>query len=645
MNKYSPKNKDELKLLTDDENIYLGDIDTSQIKDMSCLFKDSKRKNFDGIEKWDTSNVYDMTAMFKNAEYFNSDLNDWNTSNLKKISFMFFNASSFDKYPNKWNLDNIKEFYDVFNNIDIKKLPINLRVILYFEDFEKIKDIDIKDIYKSILTSKNRNISAFRIKLERKYYDDLRTLIEYRENIESKNENIFKSIEEVKYYVDKNYEEYFDRNLKFIKDDYDIFTRDKTKKVDIKIIKFIYGSYLKIKDNVVRIKTIDNIIDLIDIESFRNAAYKIFENDRTKIASRIICGIYGNGNILKDYAKSIQGKEFYPRSYYVYILALNDGRYALSLIDEMARKSKIESVRNSANFAIDTIAEKMKISRDELSDLIIPDFGLDKNGEKIVTIENKNYKISVNSKMSVDIIENDKILKTIPKTFSKELKSEINFMKKEIKNTVKREKEKILMLLMNGRKLSYAFWKKIYIDNAFLSQYAVNLIWNLYDENFLTTFRYLGDGSFIDCNDNYIQLNENNFISLASPTEMDKNSIEKWSNQLKDYEIIQSIDQLQIIDNNEINKYINMTAAVSNIKNLVNKFSFREISEDYRFINGYEYLDNYSGLSLYIECSFDKNLNYNDNVNIKVSIRGENENNKHLLNRFIYGSILILENL
>ncbi|MDA0080192.1 DUF4132 domain-containing protein [Brachyspira hyodysenteriae] len=318
----------------------------------------------------------------------------------------------------------------------------------------------------------------------------------------------------------------------------------------------------------------------------------------------------------------------------------------------MARKSKIESVRNASNSALDVIADRMKINRDELNGLLIPDFSLNKNGERIINIENKKYKISVNSKMSVDIYditEKEKILKTIPKTFSSELKSEINFMKKEIKNIVKREREKILMLLMNGRKLSYDFWKKIYIDNSFLSQYSINLFWNLYDENenFINIFRYLGDGSFIDINDDYITLNENNLISLASPTEINKDLIIKCINQLSDYEIAQPIKQIQIIDDleDEFNKYNNITVTVSNIKNFASQFAFKEISEYYEEVNGYEYLDNYSGLSLYIEAPFNRNSNYNDEIDIKISIQGRNENNKHLFYRFMYGSILILENL
>ncbi len=37
--KYKPQTREELIILIQDENIYLGDIDTSLITDMSELFK------------------------------------------------------------------------------------------------------------------------------------------------------------------------------------------------------------------------------------------------------------------------------------------------------------------------------------------------------------------------------------------------------------------------------------------------------------------------------------------------------------------------------------------------------------------------------------------------------------------------------
>ena len=60
MSKYTPKTFQELKWLVDDESVYLGDIDTSAITDMSYLFERSARADFSGIESWDVSNVVDM---------------------------------------------------------------------------------------------------------------------------------------------------------------------------------------------------------------------------------------------------------------------------------------------------------------------------------------------------------------------------------------------------------------------------------------------------------------------------------------------------------------------------------------------------------------------------------------------------------
>ena len=650
MKKYKPQTKDELKELLKDESICLSDIDTSNIANMTELFRNSKRKNFEGIETWNTSKVTDMSLMFNNAQYFNHDLNSWNTENLKKINYMFLGASNFNKYPDKWNLDNIKEAYDVFNkDIDIKKLPINLRVNLYFEDFEKIKDINIIDIYKSIITSNNRKIISFRIKLEKEYYDELKNIIEYRESIEYSNEISFKNIEEVENYVACNYEEYFDKSLKFIKDDYNILTKDKNKRIDIKIIRFIYGSYLKIKDNVRRLKTIDNIIDLIDIDSFREAAYKIFLSDRSKIASRIICGIYGDGKIVEDYVKSLK-KEFYPRSYYVYILALNKNKYALRLLCDTSLKSKIEGIKNAAESALETIANRMKVERYELDDLLIPDFNLDKNGERIVYAEDKEYKLFIDDNIDLHIMYNNKELKTAPKTFSKELKSEITFIRKEIKNIVKSQRDKMIYLLMNGRKYSYNFWKSVYIDNYFFNEYAVKLIWNLYDENnlFLTTFRYSGDGSFTDYDDNEVKINENNSIGLAYIKEMDNDIIEKWKKQLSDYEIVQPIKQLKVIDDLEKEFYsFNGEYKLSKLKNFVNKYPFNEYYEDYYIIDGYKFKEKVSDLVLDISTNgiSRDNANFGDMIEIALKILNISENNKHLVDRFMYGSILILENL
>ncbi|HFW6667713.1 TPA: BspA family leucine-rich repeat surface protein, partial [Campylobacter jejuni] len=76
--RHTPKNKAELVKLVKNRNIYLGDIDISNITNFRNLFKKSKRKDFSGIETWDVSKVTNMDSCFEDAKYFNHNIQSWN---------------------------------------------------------------------------------------------------------------------------------------------------------------------------------------------------------------------------------------------------------------------------------------------------------------------------------------------------------------------------------------------------------------------------------------------------------------------------------------------------------------------------------------------------------------------------------------
>ena len=118
--KYQPKNTIELEVLLSDESIYLGDIDTSLITDMSCLFandigaKCPNRKDFSGISNWDVSNVENMSSMFENCPHFNEDISSWDTSSVRDMSRMFVRAKSFNQPLNSWDVSSVENMMDMF---------------------------------------------------------------------------------------------------------------------------------------------------------------------------------------------------------------------------------------------------------------------------------------------------------------------------------------------------------------------------------------------------------------------------------------------------------------------------------------------------------------------------------------------------
>ncbi|WP_258222210.1 BspA family leucine-rich repeat surface protein [Brachyspira hampsonii] len=481
LDKWNTSNVESMSSMFQECKSFNQDIsnwNVSKVTNMNSMFNGCTSFN-QNISNWNINSVKYMSFMFANASSFNQDLNNWDISKVKRISFILNRANSFKIIPYKWNFDNIKEDIDyilpeeMLDEIYSKKEPINLLCYLFYDKYyedENLQKVDVKLWHNTLKNSINKKIISFVSKLEKDFENELKN---EKDAVDNNNNAYFQNIEEAEEYVNNNYDKSFDKSIKFIDDKYTIFTKDRKTKISLKMIRFIYGSYLKVKDNVVRLEIIDDIINLLDIESFRSASYEIFLSGRSKLASRIICGIYGDGKIVEDYVKSLK-KEFYPRSYYVYILALNKNKYALKLLCDTSLKSKIESIKNAAELALETIANRMKVERYELDDLLVPDFNLDKNGERIVYAEDKEYKLFIDDNMELHIMHNNKELKTAPKTFSKELKSEITFIKKEIKNIVKSQRDKMIYLLMNGRKYSYNFWKSVYIDNYFLMGMLLN---------------------------------------------------------------------------------------------------------------------------------------------------------------------------
>ena len=127
--KYQPVTKEELLKLCRDESIYLGDIDTSKITDMSALFQgdssDSNREKFSGIEYWNVSNVKNMSRMFANTD-FNQDIGSWDVSNVTNMSCMFYGAS-FKKDIRTWNVSNVVDMRRMFSDSSNKSYKYLLR--------------------------------------------------------------------------------------------------------------------------------------------------------------------------------------------------------------------------------------------------------------------------------------------------------------------------------------------------------------------------------------------------------------------------------------------------------------------------------------------------------------------------------------
>ncbi|MEI0595116.1 BspA family leucine-rich repeat surface protein [Brachyspira pilosicoli] len=639
-------------------NQSLNDWDVSKVKTMEGMFRSAFKFN-QPLDKWNTSKVENMHEMFNEALKFNQPLNSWNVSNVKTMECMFRGTESFNQPLDKWDTKKLKTMFGMFDfakgyncfdslsNWDLSKvsemsnlcfgryeeLPLRIKAYLQafygsYKDYLTITKENVREVYNAISKDTNKKVLALKKRLETEFTEELSSVT---------NNYNFKTIEEAEKYVEDNYNKKDDKKVSFI-NDYNVLIKDKSREVDNKVLKYIYLEYLLLKRDVKKLVQIDNIINLLDKDSFIEFIKNVYDENNKETAA-FIYGIYGGDEALYNIYKKEQDTKLS-----LLIIKLNsESKYALRLLYKIYTSTKKSEVRYEADKLIDEVMEKMDIDYDEFQLRYSSDLGFNAKGEKVL---NKNYKLVLNSDYSLSLfdIKNNKELKKIPQNFDENLKEEIKSLRKEVADFIKNTSHILSVLLIEGRTYSYDFYKDVFVDNTMMNKFASTLIWNLYDKDykFLTTFRYSGDGSYSNCDDEEIKIDDNSFVGLASPVEMDDKTISKWRKQLEDYELSQPLEQLSLIkldkDNlqKEIEKIQNAEISYITFKNFGSRYDMDADFVGYKVIKSYSF-ESDNGNSFLITADVNANTNYSDKVKINVYFENGEETSK----RFIY-SLLIL---
>ncbi|MDE5824171.1 MAG: DUF4132 domain-containing protein, partial [Lachnospiraceae bacterium] len=234
-------------------------------------------------------------------------------------------------------------------------------------------------------------------------------------------------------------------------------------------------------------------------------------------------------------------------------LALSPSPRALLIVDGIARKFKFKQVKAAAGEALEFAAAELGITREELSDRIVPDLGFNENMERIFDYGERMFKVMITPALDVEVYdETGKKLKNLPAPGKKddaekaaEAYAAFKEMKKQMKAAVTSQKARLEYALSAKREWSTDAWKNLFVKNPLMHQFAIGLIWGVYDNDQLVqSFRYMEDGSFNTQDEEEYMPSEQARISLVHPIELTDEEKTAWKGQLSDYEIAQPIEQL-----------------------------------------------------------------------------------------------------
>lgn len=244
-------------------------------------------------------------------------------------------------------------------------------------------------------------------------------------------------------------------------------------------------------------------------------------------------------------------------------LSLNPLPQALLYVDGIARKFKFKQVRAAANEALTFAATQLGITREELADRIVPDLGFDGKMERVFDYGERKFIVTMTTALEIEVFEGvcgedsqnlvrGKKLKNLPAPGKRDDAAkaassyeEFKQMKKQMKTIVTSQKQRLEMALSTAREWEVDAWKQLFVKNPIMHQFAIGLIWGMYENGQLTgSFRYMEDGSFNTEDEDEFELLDQGKIGLVHPIELTEKSREVWREQLADYEIVQPFDQL-----------------------------------------------------------------------------------------------------
>ncbi len=234
-------------------------------------------------------------------------------------------------------------------------------------------------------------------------------------------------------------------------------------------------------------------------------------------------------------------------------LALNGSAQALLLVDQISRKFKFRQVKTAAGQALEYAASALGISREQLEDRIVPNLGFDEEFKHTFDYGTRTFQVYLTPSLELQVYDSEgKQLKNLPapgkrdeEEKAKAAYAEYKRLKKQLKTVAANQKLRLEQALTGVRLWRADAWRELFVKNPVMHQFAIGLIWGLYEEGALVcTFRYMEDGSFTTEDEEEFELKEDVFVGLVHATELAKESLDAWKEQLEDYEIVQPIEQL-----------------------------------------------------------------------------------------------------
>jgi len=228
---------------------------------------------------------------------------------------------------------------------------------------------------------------------------------------------------------------------------------------------------------------------------------------------------------------------------------------ALMQINGIAEKVSFKGIKERAKEAMEAIATERNFTRDELSDRIIPDGGLDSRGSRVFDFGPRQFAFVLSAELKPMVRGDDgKRLPDLPKPNTKDDPEKAadalaawKLLKKQVAEIAKSQAVRLEQAMVVGRRWTPTEFTQLFVSHPVMVHLVRRLIWCAYDESGapLAAFRVADDSTLADESDDLWELPKSAAkVGIVHPSHLTPAQQATWGEVFADYEIIPPFVQL-----------------------------------------------------------------------------------------------------
>ncbi|MFC6089859.1 DUF4132 domain-containing protein [Saccharothrix lopnurensis] len=230
------------------------------------------------------------------------------------------------------------------------------------------------------------------------------------------------------------------------------------------------------------------------------------------------------------------------------VLAAIGTDLALVSLNGIARKVRFKGLKQRAQEKVESVAEGLGLTAEQLADRLVPDFGLDDAATLVVDYGPRRFTVGFDEQLKPFVLDEDgKRRKELPKPGARDDQEKaaaehkrFAVLKKDVRTVAADQVDRLELAMVLGRRWSAAEFRDLLVGHPLLWHLVRRLVW-VTDGG--ASFRVAEDRTFADASDDAFALPGDARVGVAHPLHLG-GDLAAWSEVFADYEILQPFPQL-----------------------------------------------------------------------------------------------------